>query len=179
MYVSTSTRNCYWVLITLVAFRVSCSWPSCWIWECGGGVVLCCRVAALNMIAESFCPVRWISVVLWCSVLATHHVWPISRTSAQLVPATFCFGDSLADPGNNNYINTLSKANYPFNGIDFAAGPTGRFTNGRTTVDIIGTVLLLAALCLGIWMEVNFHKNQFIFFISWSSPVVHSSAELK
>jgi hypothetical protein len=62
------------------------------------------------------------------------------------VPATFCFGDSLADPGNNNYINTLSKANYPFNGIDFAAGPTGRFTNGRTTVDIIGTVLLLAAL---------------------------------
>jgi hypothetical protein len=102
------------------------------------------------MIAESFCPVRWISVVLWCSVLATHHVWPISRTSAQLVPATFCFGDSLADPGNNNYINTLSKANYPFNGIDFAAGPTGRFTNGRTTVDIIGTVLLLAALCLCI-----------------------------
>jgi hypothetical protein len=62
------------------------------------------------------------------------------------VPATFCFGDSLADPGNNNYINSLSKANYPFNGIDFAAGPTGRFTNGRTTVDIIGTVLLLAAL---------------------------------
>jgi hypothetical protein len=99
------------------------------------------RVAALNMIAESFCPVRWISVVLWCSVLATHHVWPISRTSAQLVPATFCFGDSLADPGNNNYINTLSKANYPFNGIDFAAGPTGRFTNGRTTVDIIGELL--------------------------------------
>jgi hypothetical protein len=98
------------------------------------------------MIAERLCPVRWISVVLWCSVLATHHVWPISRTSAQLVPATFCFGDSLADPGNNNYINSLSKADYPFNGIDFAAGPTGRFTNGRTTVDIIGTVLLLAAL---------------------------------
>jgi hypothetical protein len=74
------------------------------------------------------------------------------------VPGTFCFGDSLADPGNNNYINTLSKANYPFNGIDFAAGPTGRFTNGRTTVDIIGTVLLLAALLSSFFSSVDRHR---------------------
>ncbi|KAL8138900.1 hypothetical protein V2J09_004901 [Rumex salicifolius] len=46
----------------------------------------------------------------------------------------FLFGDSLVDAGNNNYLFTLSKANSPPYGIDFAATngrPTGRFTNGR------------------------------------------------
>ncbi|KAF8387655.1 hypothetical protein HHK36_026309 [Tetracentron sinense] len=54
------------------------------------------------------------------------------RTSwAGTVPASFVFGDSLADAGNNNYIVSLSKANYIPNGIDFGL-PTGRYTNGRT-----------------------------------------------
>ncbi|KAK0608014.1 hypothetical protein LWI29_024132 [Acer saccharum] len=53
------------------------------------------------------------------------------------VPANFVLGDSLVDVGNNNYIVSLSKANYPPNGIDFGS-PTGRYTNGRTIVDIIG-----------------------------------------
>jgi hypothetical protein len=55
--------------------------------------------------------------------------------------ASFIFGDSLVDAGNNNYLSTLSKADMNPNGIDFAASggtPTGRFTNGRTIADIIG-----------------------------------------
>ncbi|CAN1162963.1 GDSL esterase/lipase At4g16230 [Linum perenne] len=52
----------------------------------------------------------------------------------------FVFGDSLVDHGNNNYIATLSKANYPPNGIDFGK-PTGRYTNGRTIIDILGQEL--------------------------------------
>ncbi|XP_042492691.1 GDSL esterase/lipase At4g16230-like [Macadamia integrifolia] len=56
---------------------------------------------------------------------------------AQEVPASFIFGDSLVDAGNNNYIVSLSKANYVPNGIDFGQ-PTGRYTNGRTIVDIVG-----------------------------------------
>jgi len=58
--------------------------------------------------------------------------------------ASFIFGDSLVDAGNNNYIPSLSKANMSPNGIDFAASggmPTGRFTNGRTIADIIGEML--------------------------------------
>lgn len=51
--------------------------------------------------------------------------------------ANFVFGDSLVEVGNNNYIPSLSRANYVPNGIDFGR-PTGRFTNGRTIVDIIG-----------------------------------------
>ncbi|KAG4929409.1 hypothetical protein JHK84_046377 [Glycine max] len=55
------------------------------------------------------------------------------------LPSTFIFGDSLVDAGNNNYLVSLSKANYLPNGIDFGR-PTGRFTNGRTIVDIeLGT----------------------------------------
>lgn len=60
------------------------------------------------------------------------------------VPAIFIFGDSLSDSGNNNYINpTLSRANTPPNGLDFPGGPiaTGRYTNGRTAVDIIGKLM--------------------------------------
>ncbi|XP_027361863.1 GDSL esterase/lipase At2g23540-like [Abrus precatorius] len=58
--------------------------------------------------------------------------------------ASFIFGDSLVDAGNNNYLSTLSKANVPPNGIDFKASggnPTGRFTNGRTIGDIVGEEL--------------------------------------
>lgn len=57
------------------------------------------------------------------------------------VPCFFIFGDSLADCGNNNLLSTLAKANYSPYGIDFAKGPTGRFCNGRTKVDILGLTL--------------------------------------
>ncbi|XP_054775904.1 GDSL esterase/lipase At2g23540-like isoform X1 [Prosopis cineraria] len=58
--------------------------------------------------------------------------------------ASFIFGDSLVDAGNNNYLSTLSRANMTPNGIDFMASggqPTGRFTNGRTIGDIVGEKL--------------------------------------
>jgi hypothetical protein len=57
------------------------------------------------------------------------------------VPCYFIFGDSLVDNGNNNYIVSLARANYPPYGIDFAGGPSGRFTNGLTTVDVIGKLV--------------------------------------
>ncbi|GAB4831512.1 hypothetical protein Ancab_005530 [Ancistrocladus abbreviatus] len=54
------------------------------------------------------------------------------------LPCIFIFGDSLSDSGNNNRLRTTGKTNYPPYGIDFPSGqPTGRFTNGRTTVDFI------------------------------------------
>jgi hypothetical protein len=58
--------------------------------------------------------------------------------AAPQVPCFFIFGDSLADSGNNNNLVTAAKANYRAYGIDFPNGTTGRFTNGRTVVDIIG-----------------------------------------
>ncbi|XP_068648878.1 GDSL esterase/lipase At1g71691-like [Aristolochia californica] len=53
----------------------------------------------------------------------------------------FVFGDSLIDNGNNNDIPSFAKANYYPYGIDFSGGPTGRFSNGYTTVDEIADLL--------------------------------------
>lgn len=55
------------------------------------------------------------------------------------VPGLFIFGDSLVDNGNNNDVPTVARANFPPYGIDFLQGSTGRFTNGRTYADILGT----------------------------------------
>nr|AMY26617.1 zinc finger FYVE domain containing protein [Linum usitatissimum] len=53
----------------------------------------------------------------------------------------FIFGDSIFDSGNNNNLATSMKANYLPYGTDFPTGPTGRFTNGQTTADILGKLL--------------------------------------
>lgn len=65
----------------------------------------------------------------------------VSAGDKNALAASFVFGDSLVDAGNNNYLQTLSRANSPPNGIDFKpsrGNPTGRFTNGRTIADIVG-----------------------------------------
>ncbi|PON62695.1 Lipase [Parasponia andersonii] len=60
-------------------------------------------------------------------------------SKAQTVPATYVFGDSLVDVGNNNYLRlSLAKANFPHNGIDFPGQKaTGRFGNGRNAADFL------------------------------------------
>jgi hypothetical protein len=75
-----------------------------------------------------------VAAVSWALLAA------VARCDPQ-VPCYFIFGDSLVDNGNNNYIVSLARANYPPYGIDFAAGPSGRFTNGLTTVDVIGKLI--------------------------------------
>ncbi|KAM7258170.1 hypothetical protein ACFE04_013911 [Oxalis oulophora] len=60
--------------------------------------------------------------------------------AAPQVPCYFIFGDSLVDNGNNNNLNSLAKANYMPYGIDFG-GPTGRFSNAKTTVDVTAQLL--------------------------------------
>lgn len=59
-----------------------------------------------------------------------------------LAPALYVFGDSLFDNGNNNLLPTVAKANFFPYGVNFASGPTGRFTNGRTVADFIGNPYL-------------------------------------
>lgn len=55
------------------------------------------------------------------------------------IPALITFGDSIMDTGNNNYINTIVKCNFPPYGQDFVGGiPTGRFCNGKIPSDLIG-----------------------------------------
>ncbi|XVF01591.1 hypothetical protein REPUB_Repub04eG0101600 [Reevesia pubescens] len=53
--------------------------------------------------------------------------------------ALFIFGDSLFDPGKNNYINTTFdfQANFSPYGETFFNYPTGRFSDGRLIPDFI------------------------------------------
>ncbi|CAA7397440.1 unnamed protein product [Spirodela intermedia] len=58
------------------------------------------------------------------------------------VSAVFTFGDSTVDSGNNNYIPTATKSNFPPYGRDFPGHqPTGRFCNGRIGADFIAADL--------------------------------------
>ncbi|PQM36873.1 GDSL esterase/lipase [Prunus yedoensis var. nudiflora] len=55
----------------------------------------------------------------------------------------FVFGSSLVDNGNNNFFESRAKADYLPYGIDFPNGPSGRFTNGKNVVDLLGDQLKL------------------------------------
>lgn len=62
--------------------------------------------------------------------------------STTLVPAIITFGDSAVDVGNNDYIPTIFKANYPPYGRDFVNHkPTGRFCNGKLATDLTADTL--------------------------------------
>ncbi|XP_051126358.1 GDSL esterase/lipase At5g08460-like [Andrographis paniculata] len=64
-----------------------------------------------------------------------------SVDAAAELSAMFVFGDSLMDPGNNNYLSSTARADFLPYGIDFFAGPSGRFCNGKTVVDYLGDLL--------------------------------------
>ncbi|GAA0160105.1 hydrolase [Lithospermum erythrorhizon] len=50
----------------------------------------------------------------------------------------FVFGDSTSDPGNNNFVRTAFRSNFPPYGHDFPNQvATGRFTNGRLVSDFV------------------------------------------
>ncbi|KAL0305680.1 UNVERIFIED_CONTAM: GDSL esterase/lipase [Sesamum radiatum] len=60
------------------------------------------------------------------------------KAESSPVSAILIFGDSTADPGNNNYIATPFRSNFSPYGKDFVnQTPTGRFTNGRLANDFI------------------------------------------
>eukprot|EP00250_Pteridium_aquilinum_P026475 c33064_g1_i1 orf=335-1540(-) len=94
-----------------------------------------------------------LSHILTCSRYATsvlganeQAVQQGAAPSDEPQPASFVFGDSLVDAGNNDYLaKSLATARALPNGIDFpspnARHPTGRFTNGLTIPDIVGQEL--------------------------------------
>ncbi|CAM8887694.1 unnamed protein product [Rhodiola kirilowii] len=75
-------------------------------------------------------------------IICVINLLPKNALSDPQVPCYFVFGDSLADPGNNNVLVTQAKVNYSPYGVDFPNGKaTGRFTNGKTVVDFLARLL--------------------------------------
>lgn len=104
---------------------------------------------------------RWplVIIVCWCSAIAMniifqHDVSASSLPNNETVPAVIVFGDSIVDTGNNDYIITLVKCNFPPYGKDFDGGnhPTGRFSNGLVPSDIIGNS--------NIYIYVSYKRNR-------------------
>ncbi|XP_023893652.1 GDSL esterase/lipase At5g45670 [Quercus suber] len=75
-----------------------------------------------------------------CAVVLVLSLWYRVEGDPQ-VPCYFIFGDSLVDNGNNNQLSSLARSDYRPYGIDFPGGPSGRFSNGKTSVDVIAELL--------------------------------------
>ena len=108
----------------------------------------------------------------WCMVCAVVVVlsWGCWVEADPQVPCYFIFGDSLVDNGNNNGIASLARANYLPYGIDFPQGPTGRFSNGKTTVDVIGelsiSIFLTSYFCMQLVHMCVYVCSSHIFSVS-------------
>ncbi|AQK65832.1 anther-specific proline-rich protein APG [Zea mays] len=67
---------------------------------------------------------------------------PMVVPSGPKVPALLAFGDSIVDTGNNNYLVTVVKANFPPYGREYPNHKaTGRFSDGKITVDFLASAL--------------------------------------
>lgn len=79
-----------------------------------------------------------VAVAVSCLLILT--VCQISQAHFNKHIALFVFGDSLYDPGNNNYINTTPEfqANFFPYGESYFNPPSGRFSDGRLIPDFVG-----------------------------------------
>ncbi|XP_062007793.1 GDSL esterase/lipase EXL3-like isoform X2 [Rosa rugosa] len=69
-------------------------------------------------------------------IFLSHNVAAVTPATNKTTRAVFTFGDSIMDTGNNDYIISIAKGNFPPYGRDFVGGkPTGRFSNGKVASD--------------------------------------------
>ncbi|XP_049931683.1 uncharacterized protein LOC116246825 [Nymphaea colorata] len=82
--------------------------------------------------------------LLFLLTLCQHHklVSSFAVGNHRPVPAIFVFGDSTVDPGNNNYLPTPVKGNFPPYGFSFPDHiATGRLSDGKLATDFIASYL--------------------------------------
>ncbi|CAL5213266.1 unnamed protein product [Lathyrus oleraceus] len=91
------------------------------------------------------------------------------EASKSKVSAIYVFGDSTVDPGNNNYLNTPFKSDFPPYGRDFPnQSPTGRFTNGKLGTDFIASYLGLKEL-VPPYLDPNLSDEELMTGVSFAS----------
>ncbi|GLJ37440.1 hypothetical protein SUGI_0760730 [Cryptomeria japonica] len=85
------------------------------------------------------------------------------------VPALFTFGDSIVDPGNNDFIATNVKANHPPYGENFIGNrSTGRFTNGKLAMDFLAASLGIKQT-LPPYLDPNLTNHELLTGVSFGS----------
>ncbi|KAJ4896773.1 GDSL esterase/lipase 3 [Raphanus sativus] len=83
---------------------------------------------------------RLVSIILFVHTIISISSINCTENNSKFITnqaALFVFGDSLFDPGNNNYINTTNRANFFPYGQTFFKFPTGRVSDGRLIPDFI------------------------------------------
>ena len=101
--------------------------------------------------ANSYIQLHFVALFFLASLTIPSNCLPGLYPKAPV--ALFVFGDSLFDPGNNDFIKTTTtfQANFPPYGETFFKLPTGRFTDGRIIPDFIGkSAFLQKSICLQI-----------------------------
>lgn len=99
-----------------------------------------------------------IRVLVSCILLGSYlHIYgcAMALPKHEKIPAILVFGDSIVDSGNNNYLNTIAKANFPPYGRDLDGGvPTGRYSNGKVPSDLLGDYYLLMITKFSLFCSV-------------------------
>ncbi|KAL8110914.1 hypothetical protein AgCh_026613 [Apium graveolens] len=97
------------------------------------------------MAAMSLLPWKLSISSFLCIFLHTYSIFSsaenIGDGTKSTVKGMFVFGDSFLDNGNNNFIKTIAKADYLPYGMDSPLGPSGRFSNGKSFLDVLGELL--------------------------------------
>ncbi|KAM3709829.1 hypothetical protein ACJW31_02G203900 [Castanea mollissima] len=87
----------------------------------------------------------------------------------ETVPAVIIFGDSIVDTGNNNYIETVVKCDFPPYGRDFIGGkPTGRFSNGKVAADFLAEIFGVKKI-LPAYLDPNLQLQDLLTGVSFAS----------
>ncbi|KAF7003864.1 hypothetical protein CFC21_019142 [Triticum aestivum] len=93
----------------------------------------------------------------------------VCEKKGPLVTAVIVFGDSIMDPGNNNGLHTVVKANHAPYGKDFANHePTGRFSNGLIPTDFMAQGLNVKEL-LPPYLGVEHTREDLLTGVSFAS----------
>ncbi|CAM0144553.1 unnamed protein product [Urochloa decumbens] len=97
------------------------------------------------------------------------HGYQYDPSRGPLVTAVIVFGDSIVDPGNNNGLATLIKANHPPYGKDFINHEaTGRYSNGLIPTDLIAQGLGVKQL-LPAYLGVDLSPEDLATGVSFAS----------
>lgn len=126
---------------------------------------VCSKMRCSSALQSSEVVIRLIFLSL-LSLVDNNSVLAMSANMA-LAPALYVFGDSLFDSGNNNFLPTIAKADFLPYGVNFARGVTGRFTNGRTIVDFIGTYIYMHIYYLSTSPSVCFASTTTVSYLCY------------
>nr|GEX81511.1 GDSL esterase/lipase At5g45960-like [Tanacetum cinerariifolium] len=114
-------------------------WPVRWF-DLVARVVVKAANTRLFLDMEKMIEAYYIISLLSMVFFTSNYGQPQAPLAKPKPSALFVFGDSTVDAGNNNFIQTAMKSNFPPYGRDFVNHvPTGRFTNGRLVSDFIAS----------------------------------------